>query len=127
MSSITSMSCPFSTFQTAIISAILISVCVVVLMCLARTIRHDIAKYWNNFVDSMEIDDHQDVGWKLIYGDVFRSPSYSLYLACIISIGIEIIGTVLLSPFALIPSSPVSIHITGGTIIAFTSFVGGRY
>ena len=44
----------------------------VITMIMVRTLRRDIAKY--NRDDDEEDDVLEETGWKLVHGDVFRSP-----------------------------------------------------
>ena len=61
-----------------------------VMSVLVRTLRKDIARY--NRLDSINLDDlngtsvvedgvQEDSGWKLVHGDVFRTPSHPLLLS----------------------------------------------
>ncbi len=56
-------------------------------MIMVRTLRRDIAKY--NTDDSFE-DTLEESGWKLVHGDVFRSPRNPRLFAAIIGTGIQI-------------------------------------
>lgn len=67
---------------------------------LVRALRKDIARY--NRLDNINLDDlsgtsaameddiQEDSGWKLIHGDVFRSPRYSLLLSVLLGNGAQI-------------------------------------
>lgn len=72
----------------------------VVSMVLLRALRKDIQRY--NRLDSFSLDDlsgtsaavedgvQEDSGWKLIHGDVFRSPRYPLVLSVLLGNGAQL-------------------------------------
>ena len=53
-------------------------------MILMRTLHRDIARY--NEQDTGE-DAQEEFGWKLVHGDVFRSPRYPMLLSVFIGAG----------------------------------------
>lgn len=53
----------------------------IVAMILIRTVRRDLAKYEQLMVDGNSMDMKDEAGWKLVTGDVFRSPNNSRSLA----------------------------------------------
>ncbi len=66
---------------------------------LVRALRKDIARY--NRLDNINLDDlsgtsavdddvQEDSGWKLVHGDVFRSPRYSLMLSVLLGNGAQL-------------------------------------
>ncbi|KAK5464745.1 Transmembrane 9 superfamily member 2 [Exophiala xenobiotica] len=66
---------------------------------LVRALRKDIARY--NRLDNINLDDlsgtsavdddvQEDSGWKLVHGDVFRSPRYSLMLGVLLGNGAQL-------------------------------------
>ncbi|KIX03436.1 uncharacterized protein Z518_06988 [Rhinocladiella mackenziei CBS 650.93] len=66
---------------------------------LVRTLRKDIARY--NRLDNINLDDlsgtsavdddiQEDSGWKLVHGDVFRSPRYALLLSVLLGNGAQL-------------------------------------
>ena len=69
-------------------------------MILMRALRKDIARY--NRLDSINLDDlsgtsaavddgvQEDSGWKLVHGDVFRSPCYPLMLGVLLGNGCQL-------------------------------------
>ncbi len=48
---------------------------------LIRTVRRDLSKYEQVLVDSSAMDLRDESGWKLVSGDVFRSPTGSRMMA----------------------------------------------
>ena len=82
--------------DTAIIVVILI---LTVMSILVRTLRKDIARY--NRLDQINLDDlsgggydedgvQEDSGWKLVHGDVFRTPSRPLLLSVFVGNGAQL-------------------------------------
>ncbi|KAJ3110864.1 hypothetical protein HK100_002879, partial [Physocladia obscura] len=53
-------------------------------MVLVRALYKDIARY--NQMDSQE-DPQEDFGWKLVHGDVFRTPVHSIFLSVMVGSG----------------------------------------
>ncbi|VDL59593.1 unnamed protein product [Hymenolepis diminuta] len=75
----------FNSFMMVIFLVLLVSV------ILIRTLRKDYARY--NRGDSLEDLERElgdEYGWKQVHGDVFRSPSGSLYFSCLIGNGVHI-------------------------------------
>jgi len=58
-----------------------------VAMILLRTLHKDIARY--NQIDS-EDDVQEEFGWKLVHGDIFRAPRYSMLLSVLLGSGIQV-------------------------------------
>ena len=58
-----------------------------VAMILLRTLHKDIARY--NQIDS-EDDAQEEFGWKLVHGDVFRSPRHSMLLSVFLGSGVQV-------------------------------------
>lgn len=79
----------FVVFLVGMVSAILV-----------RALRKDIARY--NRLDQIDLDDlagtsavaedgvQEDSGWKLVHGDVFRSPRYPLLLSTFLGNGVQL-------------------------------------
>lgn len=65
----------------------------VVALIFIRTIRRDLQKYEQYMVDPNTLDMKDEVGWKLVTGDVFRSPPNSRSLAVHLGSGVQIILT----------------------------------
>ncbi len=86
----------FSLVNSAIIVVFLVLTVVSVLL---RTLRKDIARY--NRLDQINLDDlsgtsalddgvQEDSGWKLVHGDVFRTPSHPLLLSIFLGNGAQL-------------------------------------
>lgn len=58
-----------------------------VAMILLRTLHKDIARY--NQIDS-EDDAQEEFGWKLVHGDIFRSPHHSMLLSVFLGSGVQV-------------------------------------
>ncbi|UKZ79894.1 hypothetical protein TrVFT333_007657 [Trichoderma virens FT-333] len=82
--------------DTAIIVVILV---LTVMSILVRTLKKDIARY--NRLDQINLDDlsgtsvledgvQEDSGWKLVHGDVFRTPSRPLLLSILLGNGAQL-------------------------------------
>ncbi|KAI8618917.1 endosomal P24A protein [Chytriomyces sp. MP71] len=55
-------------------------------MILVRALHKDIARY--NQLDSQE-DPQEDFGWKLVHGDVFRTPVHGIFLSVLVGSGAQ--------------------------------------
>ncbi|KAF8973240.1 Nonaspanin [Flammula alnicola] len=66
---------------------VVVLLCVMVSMILFRTVSRDINRY--NAIDLSE-DVQEDWGWKLVHGEVFRSPKNALLLAVLVGNGTQI-------------------------------------
>jgi transmembrane 9 superfamily member 2/4 len=110
--------------DTAIIVVILV---MTVMSILVRTLRKDIARY--NRLDQINLDDlngtadledgvQEDSGWKLVHGDVFRTPSHTLLLSVLLGNGAQIfVMTACTIIFALLGFLSPSNRGSLGTII----------
>lgn len=67
-----------------------------VAMILLRTLHKDIARY--NQMDS-EDDAQEEFGWKLVHGDVFRPPKYSMFLSVFLGSGVQVFCMTLITLF----------------------------
>jgi len=65
----------------------------IVALILVRTVRRDLQKYEQLVLDSGNVADKDEAGWKLCAGDVFRAPRASKSLAVQIGSGVQIICT----------------------------------
>ncbi|KAI1176063.1 Nonaspanin [Nemania sp. FL0916] len=106
---------------------------------LFRALRKDIARY--NRLDQINLDDlsgadnledgvQEDSGWKLVHGDVFRTPSHPLLLSVLLGNGAQLFAmTGFTICFALLGFLSPSNRGSLGTIAVFLytllSFVGG--
>eukprot|EP01134_Creolimax_fragrantissima_P002551 CFRG2551T1 len=61
----------------------------IVAVIIIRTLRRDIARYNNLDDDDASIEEY---GWKLVHGDVFRSPRYHMLLCAIVGTGVQGLG-----------------------------------
>ena len=122
--------------DTAIIVVILV---LTVVSILVRTLKRDFARY--NRLDQISLDDlsgtsaledgvQEDSGWKLVHGDVFRTPSRPLLLSILVGNGAQLfVMTGCTIVFALLGFLSPSNRGSLGTImiILYTvlGFVGG--
>ncbi|KAG9120329.1 hypothetical protein FRC07_004215, partial [Ceratobasidium sp. 392] len=102
---------------------IVIFLCVMVSMILVRTVSRDISRY--NAIDLSE-DVQEDFGWKLVHGEVFRSPRYPLVLSVLVGNGAQLgvmVGVTLV--FALLGFlSPSNRGSLATVMIVFWTFFG---
>ncbi|KAK9462245.1 uncharacterized protein V1516DRAFT_674118 [Lipomyces oligophaga] len=96
-------------------------------MILLRTLHKDIARY--NQLDLNE-DVQEDSGWKLVHGDVFRSPRFPLVLSVLLGSGAQIfIMTAFTILFALLgflsPSSRGALATVVIILYTLFGFIGG--
>ncbi|KAI0082071.1 Nonaspanin [Panus rudis PR-1116 ss-1] len=70
---------------------IVVFLCVMVSMILYRTVSRDISRY--NSVDLSE-DIQEDYGWKLVHGEVFRTPTHPMILSVLIGNGAQLCAMV---------------------------------
>lgn len=127
----------FSLVNSAII---VIFLCGMVGAILMRALRKDIARY--NRLDSFNLDDlggsngeaeegiQEDSGWKLVHGDVFRTPKNPLVLSVFLGNGSQLfVMTAITLVFALLGFlSPSNRGSLGGAMILLYSifgFIGG--
>lgn len=123
--------------DTAIIVVILV---LTVMSILVRTLKRDIARY--NRLDHINLDDlsgtaaleeegvQEDSGWKLVHGDVFRTPSRPLLLSILLGNGAQLfVMTGCTIIFALLgflsPSNRGSLGTIMILLYTILSFVGG--
>ncbi|XP_073025946.1 transmembrane 9 superfamily member 1-like [Primulina eburnea] len=100
-------------------------------MILMRTLRNDYAKYAreDDDLETLERDASEESGWKLVHGDVFRTPLSLALLSALVGTGAQLAMLVLLVIlFAIVGM----LYIGRGTIVttfivcyAFTSFISG--
>ncbi|EMR64167.1 hypothetical protein MGN70_003128 [Eutypa lata] len=126
----------FSLINSAVVVVFLT---VTVSSVLFRALKKDIARY--NRLDAINLDDlsgtsalddgvQEDSGWKLVHGDVFRTPSHPLLLSIFLGNGAQLFVIAGLTIcFALLGFLSPSNRGSLGTIIMFLytllSFVGG--
>ncbi|OCH92293.1 hypothetical protein OBBRIDRAFT_824786 [Obba rivulosa] len=79
---------------------IMVFLCVMVSMILLRTVSRDISRY--NAIDLSE-DVQEDWGWKLVHGEVFRSPQNPMVLSVLVGNGAQLCAMVVVTlVFALL-------------------------
>lgn len=126
----------FSLINSAIIVVFLV---MTVMSVLVRTLKKDIARY--NRLDSINLEDlngtsvvedgvQEDSGWKLVHGDVFRTPSRPLLLSIFLGNGAQLfVMTGFTICFALLGFLSPSNRGALGTIMVLLytllGFVGG--
>ncbi|KAG0143069.1 hypothetical protein CROQUDRAFT_661729 [Cronartium quercuum f. sp. fusiforme G11] len=76
----------FSLVNSIVIALFL---CVMVGMILLRTISRDIGRY--NAIDQID-DVQEDFGWKLVHGEVFRSPERPMLLSVAVGSGAQLVA-----------------------------------
>lgn len=127
----------FSLINSAIIVVFLT---ITVVSILLRALRKDIARY--NRLDSINLDDlsgtsaaiedgiQEDSGWKLVHGDVFRTPSSPLLLSVFLGNGAQLfVMTGFTIAFALLgflsPSNRGSLGTIMVLLYTILGFIGG--
>eukprot|EP00270_Netrium_digitus_P021509 TRINITY_DN921_c0_g1_i1.p1 TRINITY_DN921_c0_g1~~TRINITY_DN921_c0_g1_i1.p1 ORF type:complete len:593 (-),score=100.18 TRINITY_DN921_c0_g1_i1:257-2035(-) len=100
-------------------------------MILMRTLRNDYAKYAReeDDLETLERDVSEESGWKLVHGDVFRSPRYLVLLSALVGTGAQLALLVLC---VIVIAIVGMLYVGRGTIVtafiicyALTSFVAG--
>jgi len=126
----------FSLISSAIIVVFLV---LTVMSVLVRALKKDIARY--NRLDQINLDDlsgtsaledgvQEDSGWKLVHGDVFRTPSHPLLLSIFLGSGAQLfVMAGFAICFALLgfvsPSSRGSLGTIMILLYTILGFVGG--
>ena len=126
----------FSLINSAVIVVFLT---ITVISILLRTLRKDIQRY--NRLDSINLDDlsgtsavedgvQEDSGWKLVHGDVFRTPSSPLILSVFLGNGAQLfVMTGFTIAFALLgflsPSNRGSLGTIMVLLYTVLGFIGG--
>ncbi|KAG9239006.1 hypothetical protein BJ875DRAFT_276241 [Amylocarpus encephaloides] len=127
----------FSLINSAVIVVVLVITVVSILM---RTLRKDIQRY--NRLDSINLEDlggtsaaleegvQEDSGWKLVHGDVFRTPSSPLILSVFLGNGAQLfVMTGFTIAFALLgflsPSNRGSLGTIMVLLYTVLGFIGG--
>nr|XP_016469065.1 PREDICTED: transmembrane 9 superfamily member 1-like [Nicotiana tabacum] len=100
-------------------------------MILMRTLRNDYAKYAreDDDLESLERDVSEESGWKLVHGDVFRTPRTLVLLSALVGTGAQLALLVLLVILLAIVGM---LYVGRGAIVttfivcyALTSFISG--
>ncbi|ESN98841.1 hypothetical protein HELRODRAFT_186484 [Helobdella robusta] len=66
-----------------------------VAIILLRTLHKDIARY--NSLNEKQKDEEEEFGWKLVHGDVFRSPCCALLLSVFLGNGVQLLFMTLIT------------------------------
>nr|GAT56317.1 predicted protein [Mycena chlorophos] len=105
-------------------SFIVIFLCVMVSMILLRTVTRDISRY--NAIDLSE-DVQEDWGWKLVHGEVFRTPSHPMVLSVMTGNGAQLCAMLAVTMvFALLGFlSPSNRGSLATVMMVFWSLFGG--
>ncbi|KII92448.1 hypothetical protein PLICRDRAFT_50826 [Plicaturopsis crispa FD-325 SS-3] len=103
--------------------------CVMVSMILLRSVSRDISRY--NAIDLSE-DVQEDWGWKLVHGEVFRTPRYPMALSVMVGNGAQLCAMVCVTlVFALMgflsPSNRGSLATVMMICWTFFGGIGGYY
>ncbi|KAI5288583.1 hypothetical protein KEM52_001111, partial [Ascosphaera acerosa] len=121
----------YSTVFVAVLVAFVVTI-------LVRTLRKDIARY--NRLDAIHLDDlndtsiedgiAEDFGWKLVHGDVFRTPARPMLLAVLTGTGAQLFVmtavTVVFALFGLLsPSHRGMLTTTMLILYTFLGSIGG--
>jgi len=106
---------------------IVVFLCVMVSMVLVRSVSRDVARY--NSADA-EDDVQEDWGWKLVHGEVFRTPRFPLILAVMAGNGAQLAAMVGITlVFALLgflsPSNRGSLATVMMVVWSFFGGIGG--
>merc|ERR1719418_229839 len=101
----------------------------IITMIIIRTLRKDIAKY--NTDDDLE-ESMEETGWKLVHGDVFRTPNNNRLFASIIGSGVQIFCMMAITIFfamlgMLSPASRGALLTASIISYEFMGLVGGYY
>jgi transmembrane 9 superfamily protein 3 len=100
-------------------------------MILMRTLRNDYAKYAReeDDLETLERDVREESGWKLVHGDVFRSPRNLVLLSALVGTGAQLAMLILLVILLAIVGM---LYVGRGAIVttfivcyALTAFISG--
>ena len=115
-----------SIINSIVLVLLLTAILSVILM---RVLKNDYSRYMEPDYDSEELAE-EEVGWKLIHGDVFRTPSYPSMLSALSGAGAQLcVTTVVLLGSALIgvyrPTKRGAMLTSFIFIYSVSAFVGG--
>ncbi|KAK2463253.1 hypothetical protein APHAL10511_004908 [Amanita phalloides] len=107
--------------------AIVVFLCIMVSMILLRSVSRDINRY--NSIDLSE-DIQEDWGWKLVHGEVFRTPEHPIVLSVMVGNGAQLWAMVIITlMFALLgflsPSNRGSLATVMMVCWSFFGSIGG--
>ena len=87
----------FSIVNSILVVLVMAIVCAMILI---RTVRRDLSQYEELIMDSAAPSEiREEAGWKLVSGDIFRTPQNPVGLAVRIGSGVQIIMTTLVTVF----------------------------
>ncbi|KAF9438457.1 hypothetical protein BGZ76_007711 [Entomortierella beljakovae] len=100
-----------------------------VALIIMKTLRKDIAIYNE---EDMKDDQDDGAGWKLVHGDVFRTPKYSSWLCAILGSGVQVIvmtvSTIIFALFGVLnPSYRGGFVSFGLFLFVFAGVFAGYY
>ena len=100
-----------------------------VAMIMLRTLHKDITNY--NQLDNIE-EAHEETGWKLVHGDVFRPPEQPALFCVFVGTGVQLLGMVVITMmFALLgflsPANRGGLMSATLMLFAFMGLLGGYY
>ncbi|PVD23032.1 hypothetical protein C0Q70_16294 [Pomacea canaliculata] len=98
-------------------------------MIMVRTLRRDIAQY--NKDDDLD-ETVEETGWKLVHGDVFRPPRYTILLTALVGAGIQVFFMAFITIFfamlgMLSPASRGALMTAGIFLYMFMGLFAGYY
>ncbi|ODQ45158.1 hypothetical protein PICMEDRAFT_73936 [Pichia membranifaciens NRRL Y-2026] len=110
-------------------SLIVVFLSIIMSHILLKTLRNDIKKYNEVNLDDDMID---EMGWKLIYGDVFRPPKNPMLLSVLVGSGVQILLMALTSCFLaafglLSPSNRGSLATVMFVLYSLYGLIGSYY
>lgn len=116
-------------FALVNLSLIVIFLSIIMSHILLKTLRNDIKKYNEVNLDDDLID---EMGWKLIYGDVFRPPKNPMLLSVLVGSGVQILLMALTSCFLaafglLSPSNRGSLATVMFVLYSLYGLIGSYY
>ena len=112
-----------SVFNSAFLTVMLMGFMAVILM---RVLTNDMARY----NDNLDSDEGEELGWKVLHGDVFRFPSHKSLLCAILGCGAQFltlaVGIIVMACFDLFNIHNHGSMATAGVLLyALTSCISG--
>lgn len=103
-----------------------------VAMILLRTIHKDLVKYNSSLNSGGEDVGEEEFGWKLVHGDVFRTPNHPLFLSVFVGTGVQIGAMTLITLFLaclgfLSPASRGALMTSAVVVYVLLGTPGGYY
>lgn len=99
---------------------------------LLRTIHKDLIKYNSSLNSGGEDVGEEEFGWKLVHGDVFRTPNYPLFLSVFVGTGVQIVAMTFITLFLaclgfLSPASRGALMTSAVVVYVLLGTPGGYY